>query len=182
MRGYYSPGGVTMAEETKEKPKEAPKEEAEVKETPKEAKEEVKEAPKKEAEVKETPKEEAPKEEVKKEAPKKPTASPEEITEKVLEAIEVAKNTGKVKKGTNEATKALERGTAKLVAYAKDVQPQEIIIHLPLLAKEKGIPCAEIPSKEELGTAAGISVPTGAVAIIAEGDAKKIIAELKDQL
>jgi large subunit ribosomal protein L7Ae len=103
----------------------------------------------------------------------------EDVTEKVLEAIEVAKNTGKVKKGTNEVTKALERGTAKLVAYAKDVQPQEIIMHLPVLAKEKGVPCFEIKSKEELGMASGIGVPTSAVAVIAEGDAKKIIADLK---
>ncbi|MBD3361210.1 50S ribosomal protein L7ae [Candidatus Woesearchaeota archaeon] len=101
-----------------------------------------------------------------------------EQTEKAIEAIEVAKNTGKLKKGTNEVTKALERGTAKLVAYAKDVSPPEITMHIPLLAKEKGIPCVEIPTKDELGAAAGIKVGTAAVAITAEGDAKKIIAEI----
>lgn len=106
----------------------------------------------------------------------------DDVTQKALEAIEVAKNTGKVKKGVNEVTKALERSTAKLVAFAKDVQPKEIVMHLPLLAKEKGIPCVEVNSKEELGTAAGIGLPTSAVAIIAEGDAKKIIEELKKQM
>ena len=35
--------------------------------------------------------------------------------------IEKAKKTGKVEKGTNEVTKAIERGTAKFVAYASDV-------------------------------------------------------------
>ena len=103
----------------------------------------------------------------------------DEIAEKALEAVEVAKNTGKIKKGTNEVTKALERGVAKLVVYAKDIQPQEIVIHLPVLAKEKNVPCIEVTSKEELGIAAGISVPTAAVAIVKEGDAKKLIAELK---
>jgi len=103
----------------------------------------------------------------------------DEIAEKALEAVEVAKNTGKIKKGTNEVTKALERGVAKLVVYAKDIQPQEIVIHLPVLAKEKSVPCIEVASKEELGIAAGISVPTAAVAIVKEGDAKKLIAELK---
>ena len=106
----------------------------------------------------------------------------DELANKALEAIEIAKNTGKIKKGTNEATKALERGTAKLVAYAKDVQPQEIVMHLPVLAKEKGIPCIQVNSKEELGTAAGIGVPTGAVAVIVEGDAKKLIEELKSKM
>lgn len=102
-----------------------------------------------------------------------------EQTEKALEAIEVAKNTGKLKRGTNEATKALERGTAKLVVIAKDVNPPEITMHIPILAKEKGVPCIEVATKEELGASAGIKVGTAAVAIIAEGDAKKIIAELK---
>lgn len=106
----------------------------------------------------------------------------EDVTQKVLEAVEVAKNTGKIKKGINEATKALERGTAKLVVYAKDVQPNEIVMHLPVLAKEKKIPCAGVGSKEELGTASGISLPTSAIAVIAEGDAKKIIEDLKDEL
>ncbi len=102
-----------------------------------------------------------------------------EQTERALEAIEVAKNTGKLKKGTNEATKALERGIAKLVVIAKDVTPPEITMHIPILAKEKGIPCVEVPTKEELGASAGIKVGTSAVAVIAEGDAKKIIEELK---
>ena len=99
--------------------------------------------------------------------------------EKALEAVELARSTGKIKKGTNEVTKALERGTAKLVVYDKDVQPAEVVMHLPLLAKDKGIPCIEVPSKEELGAAAGVKVPTGAVAILAEGEAKNLIKDLK---
>lgn len=105
-----------------------------------------------------------------------------ELADKALEAIEIAKTTGKIKKGANEATKALERGTAKLAAIAKDTNPPEIIMHIPILAKEKGIPCIEIESKEELGVAAGIKVGTSAIAIITEGDAKKIIAEINRKL
>jgi large subunit ribosomal protein L7Ae len=105
-----------------------------------------------------------------------------ELADKALEAIEIAKNTGKIKKGSNEATKALERATAKLVVYAKNVTPPEIIMHIALLAKEKSIPCVEVESREELGTAAGLPVPTAAVAILAEGDAKKVIKEVTDLL
>ncbi len=103
-----------------------------------------------------------------------------EIIEKCYEAVELAKSTGKLKKGTNEATKALERGTAKLVVYAKDVTPPEIVMHLPILAKEKNIPCVGVPAKEELGAAAGIGVSTSAVAIIKEGESKKAIKEIAD--
>ena len=103
----------------------------------------------------------------------------DDVAQRALEAVEVAKNTGKVKKGVNEVTKALERGTAKLVVFAKDCQPQELVMHIPVLAKEKGVPCVQVNSKEELGIAAGIGRPTSAVAIIDAGDAKKIIDHLK---
>ena len=97
---------------------------------------------------------------------------------KVLEAVEVARTSGKIRKGANEATKALEKGQAKLVVYARDVTPKEIIMHLPLLAKEKGVPCIEISKKEDLGAAAGLPVATAAVAVVKEGDAKAAIEAL----
>jgi len=105
-----------------------------------------------------------------------------ELMDKVFEAIEVAKTTGKIRKGTNEATKTLEKGTAKLVAIAKDVTPPEIVMHLPLIGKEKNIPVIEVSSKEELGASAGIEVGTSAVAIIEEGEAKKLLKEINDEL
>ena len=90
----------------------------------------------------------------------------------VYEIIEKARKSGKVEKGTNEVTKAIERGTAKLVAYATDVEPKEIVQHLPVLCKEKKIQCEEVDSKEKLGIAVGLSVPTASVAVIDLGEAK----------
>ena len=43
-----------------------------------------------------------------------------ETQEKAYEAVEIAKKTGKLKKGVNEVTKAVERGIAKLVLIALD--------------------------------------------------------------
>ena len=105
-----------------------------------------------------------------------------ELAEKVYEAIELAKATGKIKKGTNEATKLIEKGLAKLVAIAKDVNPPEITMHIPLLAQEKGVPCIEVPSKEELGAAAGLDIPTGSVVIVQEGEAKNLIKEIAESI
>lgn len=99
--------------------------------------------------------------------------------DQIYEAVEVARTTGKIKKGVNEVTKALERGTAKFVVFAKDVTPAEVVMHLPLLAKEKNIPCVEVPSKEQLGAAAGLTVGTGAIAILIEGEAKRLFEALK---
>lgn len=100
------------------------------------------------------------------------------MSEMAYEAIEIAKKTGKIKKGTNEVTKVIEKGKAKLVVVAQDVSPKEIVMHIPMLCKEKNIPCVEVPSREELGAAAGMPVPTVAVAISEAGDAASIIAKL----
>lgn len=97
--------------------------------------------------------------------------------DKILEAVELARSTGKIKKGANEVTKAIEKGKAKHVVIATDASPKEIIMHIPLLCKEKGIPCHSAGTKEELGSAAGLSVGTVAVAIIAEGEAKQMLGE-----
>ena len=97
---------------------------------------------------------------------------------KVLEIVEVARTTGKIRKGSNEATKAIEKGEAKLVVYAADVTPKEVVMHLPLLCKEKNVKCVEISKKEDLGAAAGLPVATAAVAVVKEGDAKASLESL----
>ena len=90
----------------------------------------------------------------------------------VYEIIEKARKTGKIEKGTNEVTKAIERGTAKLVSFGADVEPKEIVQHLPILCKEKNIPCVEADKKEKLGIAVGLNVPCASVAIIDAGEAQ----------
>lgn len=99
--------------------------------------------------------------------------------EAVYEVIEVVKKTGKLKKGCNEVTKALERGKAKLVVVAKDTQPKEIVMHLPLLSKEKGCKYVEVEKKEELGAAAGLPLGTAAVAVVELGEAGELLKRLE---
>ena len=100
------------------------------------------------------------------------------MSEKAYEIIELAKRSGKIRKGTNEVTKAIERGKAKFVVVAADVSPKEITMHLPLLCKEKGIPFMEVPSKVELGVAAGMPIAAVAVAVEEEGEAKAHLKSL----
>ncbi len=102
----------------------------------------------------------------------------DELNNKILEAVEAARATGYIRKGTNEATKAVERGAAELVVIAKDVDPPEIVMHLPPLCEEKNIPCVYTKSKDDLGRAAGIDVRCAAIAIAKSGEAKKIIEEI----
>lgn len=101
--------------------------------------------------------------------------APKEIVDKALEAIETARNTGKVRKGTNEVTKAVERGIAKFVVIGSDISPPEIVMHLPMLCDEKNIPYIYAP-KADIGEAVGIHVPTASVCIVEEGKAKDLVA------
>ena len=93
--------------------------------------------------------------------------------------LEKARRTGKVDKGTNEVTKAIEREVAKAVFYAADVEPKEIVQHFSALCKEKEIPCIEVDSKKKLGVAIGIAVSCSAAAILEAGEAN--LSELKTE-
>ena len=104
--------------------------------------------------------------------------TPEELISPILEAIRVATESGKVRKGTNEATKAIERGTSKLIIIAEDVEPPEVVAHLPILCEEQGAAYAFVPSKQELGKALGIDITSAAAAILDSGDAQHIIDQV----
>lgn len=109
---------------------------------------------------------------------------PEDLAEEVYKAVSKAKESGKIKKGTNETTKAVERGNAKLVVIAVDVDPPEIVAHLPLLCDSKKIPFVYVPSKKKLGESVNIEVGAASIAIIeggeAENDIKKIVEKVKE--
>lgn len=103
---------------------------------------------------------------------------PDSLAESTYNAIEKSRDTGKIRKGTNEVTKAIERGEADLVVIAGDVEPPEIVMHLPALCDEKGISYTFVPEKEELGLAAGLPVRTSAVAITETGSADDDVKEI----
>jgi large subunit ribosomal protein L7Ae len=107
---------------------------------------------------------------------------PKDLINKTYEVIEIARDSGKVRKGANEVTKLIERAQAKFIVMAEDVQPEEILAHIPLLCEEKNIPFAYVPSKQELGTAAGLTVPTAAVAVIEYGKSKIVIESITKKL
>lgn len=104
--------------------------------------------------------------------------TPPAISDAAYEALQVANRTGQVRKGTNETTKAIERGIAKLVVVAEDVEPPEVVAHLPILCGERKIPYVFVPTKEKLGSAIGIDVPAAAACIIKEGDAANLVKEI----
>jgi len=108
--------------------------------------------------------------------------TPKELVEAVYEAVRQARQSGKVKKGTNETTKAIERGVAKLVVVAEDVEPPEVVAHLPILAEERKIPYVYVTSKQQLGQMMGIDVASAACAIVETGEAQPLIEQILSSL
>lgn len=104
--------------------------------------------------------------------------TPQDLVNPILEAVRVAASSGKVRRGTNETTKAIERGMSKLVVIAEDVEPPEVVAHLPILCDEQGAAYAFVPSRQELGKALGIDITSAAATIIDAGDAQHIVDEV----
>ncbi len=104
-----------------------------------------------------------------------------EIEAKTLEVIESAAAAKGIRKGMNEATKAIERGVAKLVVMAENVEPEEILVHIPILCEEKVIPYTYVKDKLALGKAAGLSVPTSSIAIVDAGVKANLLKEIVDK-
>lgn len=103
-----------------------------------------------------------------------------EIVDKAHQLIQVAADSGKIKKGTNETTKAVERGLAKLVIIAEDVDPPQVVAHLPILCEERKIPYLFVPNKIDLGRSAGVDVGSAAITVLDAGEASKALKELTE--
>ncbi len=109
-------------------------------------------------------------------------ATPDETVKKVLTLVSSAKDAGKIKKGINEVTKSVERGLSKLVIIAENVDPPEIVMHLPDLCNEKGTPFVYVPKKEDLGKAAGLNVPASSVSVEDPGGKDELLKEILKSL
>ncbi len=93
--------------------------------------------------------------------------TPSDVADKIYELIR-ANSGGRIKKGSNEVTKSAERGTAQFVILAEDVNPPELLAHIPLICEEKGIPYGYVPSQEFLAKETGLpnGVKTASIALM----------------
>ncbi|MHA1730147.1 MAG: ribosomal L7Ae/L30e/S12e/Gadd45 family protein [Promethearchaeota archaeon] len=110
---------------------------------------------------------------------------PEALMKKTVKFLtDVVEKEGKIKKGMNETTKSIERQKSKFVAIAGDVDPPEIVFHLPLICDEKNVPYVFIDTKEDLGAAVKMQVPCSAISVndvpaSVEADLKDIISKVE---
>ena len=95
--------------------------------------------------------------------------TPKDVKDQVSNLVKVvADGNGRLKKGSNEVTKAAERGTAKMVVMAENVNPGELLAHIPLICKEKNIPFIYVEDQGFLAGDAGMgdNAKTAAIALM----------------
>jgi large subunit ribosomal protein L7Ae len=107
---------------------------------------------------------------------------PKEVAEASYEVLKIATESGKIRKGTNEATKSIERGRALLVLVAENVEPPEIVAHIPMLCDERKAPYVYVPEKQRLGQSAGLLVGSAAAAIEDPGEGTELLNEILEKL
>ena len=95
--------------------------------------------------------------------------TPETKKQKTLRLKEKAEAGGKYDKsdkpkllkfGLNHVTTLVEEGKAKIVVIAHDVDPIELMVHLPALCRKKGTPFCFIRGKATLGKLVNLKTAT----------------------
>ena len=110
--------------------------------------------------------------------------TPESVEKKLLDLVENSFRSGKIKKGTNEVIKSIERGESKVVVIAEDVSPPEVVYYLPMLCEERNVPYGFVKKKSDLGAKVGIasaaSISVVDVGSKGEENLKQVISELAE--
>ena len=110
--------------------------------------------------------------------------TPKDIQDQVYELVKaIGKDgRGRIKKGANEVTKAAERGSATMIVMAENVNPGELLAHVPMICKEKQIPFIYVEDQGYLADSAGMTAGTrtAAIAVLEVGkEAQDIFNEVK---
>ena len=109
-----------------------------------------------------------------------PLAS-KKLTKKLLKTVKKASKQKYLKRGVKEVVKGLRKGSKGLVIIAGDINPIDVISHVPVLCEDSNVAYVYVPSKEDLGMAGITKRPTSVVMIV-EGNELKEYQEIMDEI
>ncbi|XP_018424732.1 PREDICTED: H/ACA ribonucleoprotein complex subunit 2 [Nanorana parkeri] len=87
------------------------------------------------------------------------------LTKRLYKCIKKAIKHKNIRRGVKEVQKFINKGEKGIVVLAGDTLPIEVYCHVPVMCEDRGIPYAYIPSKSDLGAAAGSKRPTCVILI-----------------
>jgi len=95
------------------------------------------------------------------------------LMKKLHKVVKKASKARQVKRGVKEVVKGIRKGEKGLLVLAADINPIDIISHLPIMSEEAQIPYVFVTSKEELGQASSTKRPTSCVMVCPDLKRKK---------
>ncbi|KAK9506347.1 hypothetical protein O3M35_008302 [Rhynocoris fuscipes] len=105
------------------------------------------------------------------------------LTKKIYKLIKKAsKNREYCKTGLKLVQSAIRKGATGLVILAGDVSPVDVMIHLPAVCEDKEIPYCYVPSKDDIGTAMGVTRGVITVLILDNPEIQELYAEILDEV
>ncbi|XP_066470698.1 H/ACA ribonucleoprotein complex subunit 2 [Tiliqua scincoides] len=94
----------------------------------------------------------------------RPLAS-RKLTRRLCKCIKKAAKQKQIRRGVKEVQKFLNKGEKGITVLAGDTLPIEVYCHIPIMCEDRNLPYVYIPSKTDLGTAAGSKRPTCVIMI-----------------
>ncbi|XP_006873503.1 PREDICTED: H/ACA ribonucleoprotein complex subunit 2 [Chrysochloris asiatica] len=82
------------------------------------------------------------------------------LTRKLYKCIKKAVKQKQIRRGVKEVQKFINKGEKGIMVLAGDTLPVEVYCHLPVMCEDRNLPYVYIPSKTDLGAAAGSKRPT----------------------
>ncbi|KAE8614966.1 hypothetical protein XENTR_v10008372 [Xenopus tropicalis] len=87
------------------------------------------------------------------------------LTKKLYKCVKKAIKQKNIRRGVKEVQKFINKGEKGIVVMAGDTLPIEVYCHIPVMCEDRGIPYSYVPSKSDLGAAAGSKRPTCVILI-----------------
>ncbi|KAM8973171.1 H/ACA ribonucleoprotein complex subunit 2 [Pelodytes ibericus] len=92
------------------------------------------------------------------------------LTKKLYKCVKKAVKQKNIRRGVKEVQKFINKGEKGIVVLAGDTLPVEVYCHIPVMCEDLSIPYAYVPSKSDLGGAAGSKRPTCVILIKPHSD------------
>ncbi|XP_053573007.1 H/ACA ribonucleoprotein complex subunit 2 [Bombina bombina] len=92
------------------------------------------------------------------------------LTKKLYKCIKKATKEKNIRRGVKEVQKFINKGEKGIVVMAGDTLPVEVYCHIPVMCEDRSIPYTYVPSKSDLGAAAGSKRPTCVIMIKSHSD------------
>ncbi|XP_075398169.1 H/ACA ribonucleoprotein complex subunit 2 [Tenrec ecaudatus] len=104
------------------------------------------------------------------------------LTRKLYKCIKKAVKQKQIRRGVKEVQKFLNKGEKGIMILAGDTLPVEVYCHLPVMCEDRNLPYVYIPSKTDLGAAAGSKRPTCVIMVKPHEDYQQAYDECLEEV